>query len=234
MSDLRLKSDFTDFYDHRFVGSWNTAAPVWSRYSTTARTREDDHDLMQAAGLVVPSRGRLDDMFGGRQVVAYTSYRAHRGEGKERGTVRELLDRGLQPELYAAAWVGDPAGGRSLRLLSTGRAHWWLIYQARTPGEWRSNVGDVEITYAGRDDVPRDFDHDAIVASGKLQRWLREPLLAIDFVHDGTHWVAVDLNTAPGIRGTPVEQERVAAADVAESITRRWWELQAMPAGARP
>jgi hypothetical protein len=186
--DIRLRSDFVDFYDHHFAGNLDGDRPKYERYASQRdRTREIDHLLLRCAGLETPPGQALGNWPGETLVVAYTDPRAHRGDGKRLGTVDELLADGVLSVTYSLMVVGWPySRGRSLRLLSCGRSHYWLDYRQRDPAEWRSNVGDV-------------------AGEGR--------------------WLAVDLNTAPGIRGTPVEQEPRAARDVAESIAMRWGEL---------
>lgn len=226
--DLRLVSDFRQPYDHHFASRYRSDLPEWRRSQVTTRTRREDHDMLAAVGLVVPERGTLDGSFRPeREVVAYLDPSAHRGEGKLRGAVRDLLrlDR-VRPDTYASAWVGPPDGGRTLRFLAIGGGFfWWLDYRQRDPSEWRSNVGDVEVsTHDGPQD-PRPFFNALL----NLQKILREPLVAVDFVRDGRFddedapLVAIDLATAPGIAGTPVAEHR--QRDVAEAIAARWHEL---------
>ncbi len=221
---LRLRSDFLDFYDHHFASRHDESAPEWERYASQRdRTRELDHLLLRCAGLETPVGQALGNWPGETLVVAYTDPRAHRGEGKRLGTVDELLADGVLSVTYSVMWVGGQRSrGRSLRLLSCGRSHFWLDYRQRDPGEWRSNVGDVEITFG----MPGRIEERAYEAVGRLQRALKEPLTAVDFVDAGEgRWLAVDFNTAPGIRGTPVEGEPRAARDVAECIAARWGDL---------
>jgi hypothetical protein len=201
MSDpvaLRLVSDFREPYDHHFASSHRTDLPTWRRWSRTPRTRSDDHRLLLAAGLSIPRVGRLDSFPPGAVVVAYLDPCAHRGDGKRRETAAALLADGVLPWTYCTAWVGDLAGGVSIRVLGIGRMFWWLAYGTASPGEWRSNVGDVRVTLAHG--YPTDDPRDAMSAVGRLQRMLGEPLVAVDFVCDeeGKPW-AIDLATAPGV-----------------------------------
>ena len=219
--DLRLVSDFHEPYDHHFGSRHRSALPVWRRFQVTTRTRREDHDLLESAGLAVPNRGPVGVFTPHAFVVLYAKPCAHRGEGKRRcrASAAETFSA------YAAAWVGPTSGGRTLRLLAIGRMFWWLDYRQRDPGEWRSNVGDVEVTTHDGPRDPRTF----LDALARLQELLREPLVAVDFVRDGRFddlnapLVAIDLATAPGISGTPVAEH--SQRDVAESIAARWHEL---------
>lgn len=228
MSDpvpLRLVSDFVDGYDHHFAGSHREDLPVWRRWSRTTRTRSDDHRLLVAAGLSLPRVGSLESFDPLELVVAYVDARAHRGEGKRRGTAGDLLADGVPPWTYCTAWVGPDAGGRSIRVLGIGRMFWWLTYLARL-GEWRSNV-DARVfladDYLTLDPHPHIF-HEAI---GRLQRMLGEPLVAVDFVQSGSGLVAVDLGTAPGVPLEVVDHSPIPPGlDVAQCIAARWRELR--------
>lgn len=222
--DLRLHSDFSDFYDHHFAGRHDGDKPVWPRYAGSCeRDRAMDHLLLRCAGLETPEGQPLGGWPGETLVVAYTDPHSHRGDGKRMGTVDSLLSGGVPATTYSVMWVGGQRSrGRSLRLLSAGRCHYWLDYRQRDPGEWRSNIGDVEITFG----MPGRIEARAYEAVGRLQRALKEPLTAVDFVDAGEgRWLAVDLNTAPGMRGTPIEDEPRASRDVAEMIAARWGEL---------
>lgn len=222
---LRLASDFRDFYDHRFAGSWRTETPVWHRMARASRPRAEDFGLLEWAGFICPApRGRLDSFAEDALVVAYIDPFAHRGEGKVRGRADVLLRMGVAQATYAAPLlVGNL--GTSLRLLVVGRSFFWLTYRTRDSSEWRSNVGDVEITWA---EPSVEFQILAYRAIEKLARKLGEPLLAVDFVDGGGDMpVAVDLNTAPGIAGTPVERvcDAETAARFAQGIADRWREV---------
>lgn len=222
--DIRLLSDFSDFYDHHFAGRLDGDRPVWPRYAKAReRDRAMDHLLLRCSGLETPEGQPLGGWPGETLVVAYVDPRAHCGDGKRRGTVDALLYDGVPATTYSVMWVGgNRSRGRSLRLLSAGRSHYWLEYRQRDPSEWRSNVGDVEIVFG----MPGRIEGRAYDAAGRLQRALKEPLTAIDFVDAGDGmWLAVDLNTAPGMRGTPVEHEPRASRDIAEMIAMRWGEL---------
>lgn len=232
--EIRLVSDFRDCYDHHFAGSW-TDYPVWRRYAgQSPRHRSEDHRLLQESGLVAPEGASLGLWPGRTLVVAYTRPAAHRGEGKRMGYADTLLENDVPPATWAVPWIGgDVSRGRSLRLLSVGRSHYWLSYRQRDPNEWRSNVGDVEVAWA---DIHLErFERTAMDAAARLQLLLREPMVAIDFADEGAgSWVAIDLNTAPGVRGSPVETAlrtpAMSSRDVAEAAASRMGEILALDA----
>jgi len=146
-------------------------------------------------------------------VVIYDDPCSHRGEGKRRGFAGEM-----RADDFASAWVsGWDSDGKSWRALGVGHRTFWLRYVSKD--DWRSNCGDVEITSSD------SIGHNVVEALRVLQAIRRTPVVAVDFIWGGrTEPIAVDLNTAPGLRGTPVESE-VSARDLFAAIEERWVEL---------
>jgi hypothetical protein len=210
---VRLDSDFNDWYDHAFDGRWRVDKPILHRRAGAGPHREVDHDRLAGAGFLLPTRGpahvlaKLPDGWRPEHVVAYDDPTSHCGEGKR---VAKLMDVAREtPDTYVAEFflTGEPV--TSYRLLGVGARLFWLRYCSKDT--WRANVGDVVIHDAG---VP---PHDLVSRFGKLRPKPEHPLLAVDFVlHAGTHF-AVDLNTAPGLRHTPV-QDRMHPNDVHAAI----------------
>lgn len=223
---LRLLSDFHEPYDHHFASRHREDLPVWRRWSRTARTRSDDHRLLLAAGLSVPQVGRLETFGPGRLVVAHVDPHAHRGDGKQRGTVEQLTSASVPSRTYCTAWVGPLAGGVTTRCLGAGRLFWWLTYETEAAGEWRSNV---EAKVSLCPSYPTEEPHKIQEAVYRLQRMLREPLVAVDLVSTDTgELYAIDLATAPGIPLDVLTEFRdEAARDIADSIASRWAEVHA-------
>lgn len=215
---MRLRSDFADYYDHAFDGSWSGSA-VFERMTRTSRTRMDDFRAMEAAGF--NTTGLADTHTAHVRwgpdalVVVYTDPHAHRGEGKA------MMAAGVaaveHPDAMCSRFIHTGERATSFRLLLIGAFPVWLRYQTREPDEWRSNVGDVEITpgevYIGE----RAFQE---AAGERLAHQLRAPLLAVDLVPDGTVLSACDVNTAPGIAGTGLDAW-LKPRDVVQLIGRR-------------
>lgn len=219
---LTLVTDYFDFYDHAFsrvlsAKRWADAvralgaAPGWWRWAEGTRHRHEDHDELEHVGLKVPRRGLVGRLSG--RVVVYLDPTSHRGEGKARDQAERWAER--DHGLYAIQWVGPPEGGESWRLLLVGSKLFLLRYHSAT--DWRSNHGEVQITQHALSP--------AAMKLGESVRRLPYPLVAVDFVSDGGELWAVDLNTAPGLRGTPV-QELMRPDAVAREITERWKALK--------
>lgn len=207
----KLVSDFTDCYDHWFAGT--DARGTFSRMAGHGQHRSLDHDLLESAGFQVPPRGiHLALLAPGKDVVIYDDPHAHRGDGKRRAKVKDI-----HAGEYAIRWVGPEKGGESWRLLVLGRKMFLLSYKSTT--DWRSNFDPEVRVYSG----PPFYDTKVMeVRALKLNL----PLAAIDFVADGDTLWALDLNTAPQVKGTGVE-DIIKPKEIAEAIIVRWEELNA-------
>lgn len=220
---LRLVSDFRDYYDHWF----DLDGEPFERMATGGMSRPEMLAYLDALGIPTPHhciagnmRTQIDDHdldLGGRtyrvtgygdtlKVVVYTDDRAHRGEGKRLMTAREAVENYSQA--YCSVYQDVPeAAGESVRYLRVGRRA--FVYTYRSADDWRSNCGEVEIGQ------PKTFPSSSrhYFWHGDPQR-IPYPLWAIDFVRRQRagvepatmpHYVAVDFNLAPGLKGTGIE-----------------------------
>lgn len=216
MRGLLLRSDFRDYYDHQFDGATGRDArpndTIFERMAKGGPGRTAMFGILDGMGLHTPPRYRDRAMMARsrRPYVAYTDERAHRGEGKVLVMPGEPVPDGTT---LAVAFLGD-LGSRptSVRLLRIGSRHFWLRYTSDDP--WRSNVGEVVIETLAT--APPNVGW----VAWSVQQW---PLLAIDFVGSRSlGWTAIDLNTAPAVGGTPVE-DILRPAEVVAAI-RQWYE----------
>jgi hypothetical protein len=160
-------------------------------------------------------------------LVVYSDELAHSGDGKMLLPSDKALAQ--YPDSFASSYVGYfgyPEGPthkqpRSTRYLFIGTRCWILHYRSPERGEWRSNCGDgVEIEVEGETQVPW------AAGFGFMPRMLEGvPLYAVDTVTDTCGLAyAVDLNTAPQIRGTGLEHVLPAQecyALIADAVARR-------------
>lgn len=208
---MKLATDFLDYYDHAF----DTGGLAFERYAVRgAPHRRDDHDRLERAGFRVPARGTPEEVVARwpatTHMVVYIDPHAHAGEGKLLVSAqRARLDYAGD---YCSAFVGDPdAPGFSIRLLLVGDISFWLFYAACDG--WRSNVGDVAI-----DEAVPPTHAEALIDKALT---LGAPLVAVDFVRHTTGALyAIDLNTAPGLRGT-VAEKRLRPSVVRMAIEAR-------------
>ena len=200
--NLGIYTDFRDFYDHWFAGSWQEPAAIFDRRARHGMSRGDMLVWLQDLGFKVPRFGKvrnlapviLQEFLCGRgklsDLVVHFDEAAHAGKGKELLSCCDALAR--FPEAFATEYIQATRNGAvvSLRYLQIGRRRFWLRYSS---SDWRSNCGDVRIEFLGEEKI-LDFC-----------KWIRHPLFALDFLESGGELLALDFNTAPRIQGTGVE-----------------------------
>lgn len=237
---VEVVSDFTDYYDPLLDTGYLRRNPEESsctlfRLTTDGPERPEMLDKLEEYGLDVPRRGTARALYErvlgcerhGSAVAAYlhmvvhTDVAAHRGEGKEVLSYREALAR--CPDAYAVEYVqpNPEMRGISYRALQVGDRGFWIRYESAS--DWRSNVGEVACA------VERGHELELGEATGMAARL---PLFAIDFVpsppvtlpngdSEKPRMYAIDLNVAPGVAGTGVE-EYLSAGEAAAAI-KRWF-----------
>ena len=207
---IKLQSDFRDFYDHWFCGSHQEPDAVLRRMSEGGMSRPDMFKVFEQHGLIPPKHGIVRELVpalqkeygdpAGRlnnimEVVVYLQPRAHRGEGKIKCSWQYALD--FYPNKFAAKFIpATQAGvGMSLRYLRVGTRQFWLKYTSAN--DWRSNCGDVSVELLSRQ---TDLEEPPKLLP-------EHPLLAVDLLPIVRKVYAIDLNTAPGIKGTALEDQ---------------------------
>lgn len=207
---VSLKSDFRDYYDYMF----DRSGVLYERMSETELSRREAFGKMLSMGLNIPPVGTpvVFDEFGfsklAPKLVIYHDQYRHRGEGKSLVSWTEGYE--VYSDKFASIYVCDehmPA--TSYRYLRIGNTVVFLKYTSLN--DWRSNCGDVQISqeYSLWRDVQDNDPRET-------------PLLAIDFVkskHDIPF--ALDWNTSPGLKGTPM-QELISASDIVRNI-KEWF-----------
>ena len=226
MTKVKLVSDFHDYYDYMF----DLDGYIYERKSiNTFVPRQIAFQRLQKLGLNVPRCGSVKDMLDSCIIpsdllVVYADQFAHRGEGKEIITV-SLARQGVCNKnllsLFASEFIESEERSTSYRYLRIGTTVCWVKYHS--DDEWRSNCGsEVEITAI-----------DAPITFPELEPY---PLFAIDFVKStfDRQFYAIDYNTCPGLKGTPIE-EQYAAPSVVRKI-RLWFDdlLRNTTAGTQP
>jgi hypothetical protein len=190
---IRLKSDFHDFYDHWFAGSWQEANLVFERYTRSGPSRPEMMELLAGQGMTVPRYGRVRELAkslpGETELVVHLDELAHQAEGKIKCAVNEAVQS--YPDFFGVEYIESGcAGGCTLRCVCIGQREFWMEYY--NPRGWRSNAGDVSITM--------------LAGSVRQEGLLPEfPLWAIDYVPAGGRLYAIDFNIAPRLEGTGLE-----------------------------
>lgn len=206
---IRINSDFRDYYDHAFCGSYEKPDVTFERNSTGGISRSAMFAALESAGLLTPRHGLVRDLIPGLrtgasnlpqafvedlQVVVHLDEQAHAGEGKVLLRLAEAETK--HPDAFAAEYLPTVAGSGSIsyRHLRVGSRMFWLRYTSQD--DWRSNCGDVQIEFlceAGR-------------VTPKVSFFDLSPVVAVDFILIGRKMYAIDLNVAPGLRDTGIEK----------------------------
>lgn len=197
-----LRSDFHDYYDHWFDVLIRPDDPhkVFQRFTHQGLTRPEQFAYLASQGLCVPLHGSPRHLLSiCPTIVVYDDVEAHRGLGKR--LVSSSAD--INNASFASEYL--PSAVTSHRLLAIGDKRYHLVYKSNDD-TWRSNVGDVDITL-----------EDSLLPDLREQNC---PLYAIDFVLAKQGMIAIDFNTAPGIRGTGLE-DILTSKEVATAI-RMW------------
>jgi hypothetical protein len=224
---IRLQSDFHDYYDHWFAGSWQKPDIVFSRTTTDGLLRPAMFQRMEFWGLKLPKHGIVKHLYQKLiaespveelslveewartlcEVVVYTDTSAHAGEGKIKVSLAEALEH--YPDHFASEHIPALANGcgQSLRYLRIGSRQFWLRYTSAD--DWRSNCGDVTIEVLCEEKPKTHVEH--------LNDKVNHPLFAVDFVR-GRELYAVDFNVAPGLKGSGIE-EHISSEEVYKEIS---------------
>lgn len=217
---IQLVTDYLDTYDHWFASLlWNAPADyTFVRLAQGTLSKREQFQILEQLGWMVPAYGTCSELgeelsFLGRAIwkerddyiVVYFDELAHRGEGKElhllslaKEWTPDLLCSLYRPAYNVPSFSDEEQrkhGVWTLRFLYIGNRCFCLRYANHDFWSWQSNKGqNIEITYLGE-------WHPL-----SIKRWDPVPLYAVDVtcVEEGG-MIALDLNTAPQIRGTPLE-----------------------------
>lgn len=212
-----LKSDFKDYYDIYFdilIDSHKEIYKTYYRISNGGMHRIEMLQYLKTIGKVVEF-GVVEDFDYENRVVVYTDEKvingcirysgrpSHCGENKELLTVKEAIERGYSNNICSL--YSSDAEGESIRKLIIGNREFYIRYKSN---DWRSNINTKEIE---------------VISDSKLIYENRVmPIYAIDYVKDKGVLKAVDFNSAPGIRGSGVE-ELIKGKEVVDVI-RAWYD----------
>lgn len=186
---IKLVSDFHDYYDHWFCGSYDEPEYTFTRMSRNDITKQDQFDILKDKfNCKIPIVGIVSELnlAPEDEVVVYIDPLAHCGEAKEKMTLSKAQEE--YPDKFASQFVGTfpdlPAV--SYRHLQFGNEAFKLKYTGFN--SWMSNNAEkVKIQ---------------ILSNAKPFPITEYPLFAIDYVND----YAIDFNTSPGIKGTRLER----------------------------
>lgn len=206
---IKIKSDFRDYYDHAFCGSYETPDVMFERNSTGGMSRSAMFTAFTSAGLLTPRHGLVRDLVPAlraeyancpkelwqiMQAVVHLDEQAHAGDGKMALSFDAAETQ--YPAAFAVEFLPTVAGvgAISYRHLRVGKKMFWLRYTSHD--DWCSNCGDVQI----------EFMCEAGSATPDTPFFDLSPMVAVDFLRIGNQMYAIDLNIAPGLRGAGMEK----------------------------
>lgn len=225
---VTLITDYRDYYDHIFHAAGNATFRRMAHDRGMPKYRQ--FEILKRAEICTPpfhaiGSEQANKLYGPMDnIVAYTDEYQHCGEGKELLPYGDAVNRfclpGLITPIYCTSWInttGTYDEARSYRYLQIGAKAFWLRYEGK--GGWMSNhAGDTEI-YVEGDCEP--IGHHVLASY---------PMFAIDFVIPVDRpipdrfedvldrGVAIDFNTAPGLKWTGIE-DVLSAIDVYDLIS---------------
>jgi hypothetical protein len=213
MKKISLETDFKDYYDHLFYNpreSNTNGHFIRIADDINSFSKRNQFLHLQQLGFKVPRHGIVSNIIDlDKDIVVYVDELKHRGEGKY--LIKSIQARKHFPNKYASEYI-DYREGESYRLLQVGNRSFWYQYKSTT--SWKSNCGHVEIS-----EPIEVFDwwtKHTLVDSRPM--FLNNyPIFAIDFVDSIDGKLAIDLNTAAGMRWTGME-EIMSPTNVYEEI----------------
>ena len=223
-----LKSDFRDYYDHQFdiiPPGFNEEEEVvqFFRTSQGGLPKDEQLGLLYSAGFNVPKYGLVKDLVQSYRpdyVVVYTDLYAHQGQGKILYPVYKALQE--KPDALATVFIptsyDELVHAKSIRYLFIGNRVYTLDYEGI--GSWMSNnAGETRITLRSPDFTNRDYFGYELGLDLDLDNFSRYPLFAVDCVkHYATgEEYAIDFNSAPGLKGTPIE-DLVPSREIVDAL----------------
>lgn len=221
---VKLVTDFYDFYDHWF----DRDGIVWERKAGDGIPRDEAFLYMSCnLGLRTPPVGTTDDLVeaippvslleagDNIDVVVYLDQMAHCGTHKIKMNIMEACE--AFPDHLSSMYIDQSTDHpKTTRWLKLGYHQHWLVYES--DDDWRSNCGDVSVRQAEEDEI-------ALFSNDLWKNTKDYPLCAIDFVQSsGGLWYAIDFNSAPGLRHTPIED--LKAEEVAYCIKEYIYDHQ--------
>ena len=188
---IKLNSDFIDYYDHWFCRSTESPDFVFNRYSRSGLSRKPMFDELCNLGFNTPRYGEVKNLVNytnNRFIIVYLDEYSHQGEDKIKCSPKFAH---LNYPDYLGSEFLEEGNGFSYRLLKVGNLCFKLSYSSKY--SWKSNCGDVRIKL---------FNY---IKLNEFINTKQYPLLAIDFVLHNGGMYAFDLNTAPLLKCTGIE-----------------------------
>lgn len=215
MLKLKLKSDFSDWFDPCF----DDEGIEFRRMTEDGPKRSQMFRIFQKIGLKTPFFGYFDtflDYFDENAlIIAHLDENAHCGEGKILKKLKDLTK--VEKKCFLVQYIPTSETflkdykSMTKRLLFIGHRCFCLYYMSHD--DWRSNCGQCEVVNISE-----------ISPCPVWRNKIFYPLFGVDFVGNDTDWLAIDLNISPGTLGTGIQQYMSAAQIVLE--IKAWFKDQ--------
>lgn len=199
MLKLKLKSDFSDWYDHAF----DLEGLEFKRMMTDGPSRPEMFKLFSKLKIKTPLYGTYnqikDSLSKESYVVIHYDEKAHCGEGKCKKQIKDLSP--FDKNFFLVEYINTEYSNyksSSSRILCIGDRSFKYIY--KNYDDWRSNYGASVIS---------EFKE---IKTPSWRSYIDKPLFAIDFVIG----LAIDFNVSPGTYNTGVKDYMSAAQIVLE------------------
>ena len=178
---IKLKSDFTDFYDAWFdSGECSENDIIFRRCRSSEYSRGQVFKYLKSIGCKVVRHGSCEEMgLTSKQLVVYTEPRKHNGGGKVLMDASEAMLS--LPNYLCSEYHGDRVG-YSIRYLQLGE--FWFKIEFISKDDWRSNCGS-------------NTEMRVIDSGYGMHKIIKEPIFAVDFVQTKNGLYATDFNIAP-------------------------------------
>ena len=218
---IKLKSDFREYYDHHFAGSQDKTDLIFDRRSDSGPSKREQLFLLEQLECHPPLHGFVKDivpkllqlkpktLYHNKFIVIYTDEHKHRGEGKICVSInaKQVLENFQDNycSLFIPSTDNPLEKSISRRLLCIGNRCFWLTYQS--PTNWMSNAHDTTITYNCETLNRKNYCNECYAAELIYDLLKPYPMFAIDFVESLVHkkLMAIDFNISPGLKYTGIE-----------------------------
>ena len=173
MYNIKIESDFTDYYD---ILSSNNSNIVYKRFSKDREQRAKDLKLLRTLGLKTLELKQVNQFIRDDEpIVVYTNPRGHDGSGKEIMSVDEAIKTYGN---YTASKYLRPDGGHSLKYLQVGKQRFALYF--------KKEEDDISLKMGKLINIAR--------ADAEYNRLIGLPIYSIDFISHKGEMIATDFN----------------------------------------
>lgn len=178
MSNIKINSDFTDFYD---VMSDNNAILTYNRYLKDSKQRGTSMKYLRSLGIKTIELKQVNSfMREDGPIVVYTNPTQHHGLGKQIMSVEEAK---MSYGNYTASKYYATEGNYTIKVLQIGSRRFSLTFQCKE--QVSLSLGKlVDIK-----ELPAEYN-----------KLINIPIFSIDYVSNGKEMIATDFNEVENLQ----------------------------------